>query len=127
LAAQAAFGPFYRIEQLILSTTPAAQSPYQSPSGLPAILTDANIKLLFQMQAAVDALAAPVAGSDKLATLQQVCYKPLGDDCATQSILQVRMPAYSLSPASRNWQAAATRLCGATFKKPERSLVVLIF
>ena len=99
MAAQAAFGPFYRIEQLILSTTPAAQSPYQSPSGLAAILTDANIKLLFQMQAAVDALAAPVAGSDKLATLQQVCYKPLGDDCATQSILQVRMPAYSL-PAS---------------------------
>jgi Niemann-Pick C1 protein len=91
-AAQAAFGPFYRIEQLILSTTPAAQSPYQSPSGLPAILTDANIKLLFRMQAAVDALAAPVAGSSELATLQQVCYKPLGEDCATQSILQVRMP-----------------------------------
>ena len=101
-AAQAAFGPFYRIEQLILSTTPAAQSPYQSPSGLPAILTDANIKLLFQMQAAVDALAAPVAGSDKLATLQQVCYKPLGDDCATQSILQVCMPPYSLPLASHN-------------------------
>lgn len=87
--AQASFGPFYRIEQLILSTTPAAQAPYQSPSGLPAILTDANIRLLFQMQAAVDALAGPVAGSNASATLQQVCYKPLGDDCATQSILQV--------------------------------------
>ena len=86
---QAAFGPFYRIEQLILSTTPAAQAPYQTPSGLPAILTDANIRLLFQIQAAVDALAGPVAGSNASATLQQVCYKPLGDDCATQSILQV--------------------------------------
>ena len=44
------------------------------------------------MQAAVDALAGPVAGSNASATLQQVCYKPLGDDCATQSILQVRSP-----------------------------------
>ena len=85
---QATFGPFYRIEQLILSTTPAAQAPYQSPSGLPAILTDANIRLLFQMQKAVDALAAPVAGSNASATLQQVCYKPLGNDCAMQSVLQ---------------------------------------
>ena len=90
--AQASFGPFYRIEQLILSTTPAAQAPYQTPSGLPAILTDANIRLLFQMQAAVDALAGPVKGSNASATLQQVCYKPLGDDCATQSILQVSSP-----------------------------------
>ena len=87
---QATFGPFYRIEQLILSTTPAAQAPYQSPSGLPAILTDANIRLLFQMQKAVDALAAPVLGSNASATLQQVCYKPLGNDCATQSVLQAR-------------------------------------
>ena len=85
---QATFGPFYRIEQLILSTTPAAQAPYQSPSGMPAILTDANIRLLFQMQRAVDALAAPIAGSNASATLQQVCYKPLGNDCATQSVLQ---------------------------------------
>ena len=44
------------------------------------------------MQAAVDALAGPVAGTNASATLQQVCYKPLGDDCATQSILQVRGP-----------------------------------
>ena len=98
---QAAFGPFYRIEQLILSTTPAAQSPYQTLSGLPSILTDSNIRLLFQMQAAVDALAGPVAGSNASATLQQVCYKPLGDDCATQSILQVShisapRPRYSM-------------------------------
>ena len=97
---QATFGPFYRIEQLILSTTPAAQAPYQSPSGLPAILTDANIRLLFQMQKAVDALAAPVAGSNASATLQQVCYKPLGNDCATQSILQAW-----LFPAAGIWKS----------------------
>jgi len=53
------------------------------------------------MQAAVDALAGPVAGSNASATLQQVCYKPLGDDCATQSILQVcyicaSRPRYSM-------------------------------
>lgn len=86
---QASFGPFYRIEQLILSTTPAAQAQYMTPSGLPAILTDANIRLLFRMQAAIDALAAPVKDSNATAMLQQVCFKPLGDDCATQSILQV--------------------------------------
>ena len=37
----------------------------------------------------VDDLAAPVPGTNASATLQDVCYKPLGDDCATQSILQV--------------------------------------
>ena len=54
---------------------------------------DANIRLLFQMQAARGRPGrAPVAGSNATATLQQVCYKPLGDDCATQSILQVSSP-----------------------------------
>ena len=109
--AQASFGPFYRIEQLILSTTPAAQAPYQTPSGLPAILTDANIKLLFQMQAAVDALAGPVAGSNASATLQQVCYKPLGDDCATQSILQVCSPSSGVFLMHPKCCAARQELC----------------
>lgn len=36
---QAAFGPFYRITQLILTTTPAANSSMTTPSGLPAIVT----------------------------------------------------------------------------------------
>ena len=39
---QASFGPFYRITQLILTTTPAANSSFTSPSGLPAIVTGAT-------------------------------------------------------------------------------------
>lgn len=39
---QAAFGPFYRITQLILTTTPAANSTQTTPSGLPAIVTGAG-------------------------------------------------------------------------------------
>ena len=45
----------------------------------------------------VDALAAPVPGTNATATLQDVCYKPLGDDCATQSILQVALGPYHLT------------------------------
>ena len=52
--AQAAFGPFYRIEQLIIS------SQSSDGDGDP-ILTDANVKLLFDIQAEVDALRAPAA------------------------------------------------------------------
>ena len=51
--AQAAFGPFYRIEQLIISTQSGDSSNASDP-----ILTDANIKLLFNIQAEVDALHA---------------------------------------------------------------------
>lgn len=46
---QAAFGPFYRITQLILTTTPAANSSQTTPSGLPAIVTGkegASMRLL---------------------------------------------------------------------------------
>ena len=86
---QESFGAFYRIEQLILSTTPKATSQYIAPSGLPSIVTDANIKLLFRMQAEVDAIKVPVVDSNATATLQDVCYKPFGEACATQSILQV--------------------------------------
>ncbi len=39
-------------------------------------------------QARIDALAPRVPGGGA-ATLDAVCYKPLGDACATQSILQV--------------------------------------
>lgn len=51
--AQAAFGPFYRIEQLIISTQPG-----DGGNASDAILTDANIKLLFDIQAEVDSLRA---------------------------------------------------------------------
>ena len=55
---QAAFGGFYRIEQLILTTTPHARSAYTAQSGLPAIVTDENIRLLFSMQVALPARAS---------------------------------------------------------------------
>lgn len=105
--AQAAFGPFYRITQLILTTTPAANSSQTTPSGLPAIVTgggkltplmcgdestwqlikpgqrldtvatnkavqlllhtaapaDEHIRLLFDMQDAIDALVANPGGA----------------------------------------------------------------
>ena len=53
VALQAAFGPFYRIEQLIISTQPGEGDDEADP-----ILTDANIKLLFSIQAEVDAMRA---------------------------------------------------------------------
>ncbi|EIE26672.1 multidrug efflux transporter AcrB transmembrane domain-containing protein [Coccomyxa subellipsoidea C-169] len=87
-AYEESFGAFYRIEQLILSTTPKAASQYIAQSGLPSIVTDENIKLLFRMQAEVDALEVSVGDSNATATLQDVCYKPFGAACATQSILQ---------------------------------------
>ena len=55
-APQASFGPFYRIEQLILSTVPRSRGSHVTraqPEPLPPIVTDANIRLLFAMQAQV--------------------------------------------------------------------------
>lgn len=56
-AYEASFGPFYRVAQLILSTTPDSNSSYISSGGMPGIVTDANIMLLFDMQDKVDALS----------------------------------------------------------------------
>eukprot|EP00879_Flechtneria_rotunda_P012269 GHRR01012815.1.p1 GENE.GHRR01012815.1~~GHRR01012815.1.p1 ORF type:complete len:1130 (+),score=344.72 GHRR01012815.1:967-4356(+) len=88
---EASFGPFYRVSQLILSTTLQSQSKYISTSGLPAIVTDDNILLLFQMQAKVDALRGAYTNSTSQnaeAALTDVCFKPFGTACATQSVLQ---------------------------------------
>ncbi|KAA8537407.1 hypothetical protein F0562_026906 [Nyssa sinensis] len=73
--------PFYRIEQLILATTPDATHG-ESPS----IVTENNIKLLFEIQNKVDGIRANYSGS--LVSLSDICMKPLGQDCATQSVLQ---------------------------------------
>ncbi|XP_024990952.1 NPC intracellular cholesterol transporter 1-related protein 1-like isoform X4 [Cynara cardunculus var. scolymus] len=73
--------PFYRIEQLILATKP--QAPHDKP---PTIVTEGNIKLLFQIQDKVDGIRANYTGS--LVSLTDICMKPLGEACATQSILQ---------------------------------------
>lgn len=55
-AFEASFGPFYRVAQIIISTTPTSNSTYISTTGLPSIVTDANIRLLFDMQYLVDSL-----------------------------------------------------------------------
>uniref|UniRef100_A0A803N5E1 SSD domain-containing protein n=1 Tax=Chenopodium quinoa TaxID=63459 RepID=A0A803N5E1_CHEQI len=52
----------------------------------PSILTEDNIKLLFEIQKKVDGIQANFSGS--VISLTDICYKPLGQDCATQSILQ---------------------------------------
>ncbi|XP_042511025.1 NPC intracellular cholesterol transporter 1-like isoform X2 [Macadamia integrifolia] len=73
--------PFYRIEQLILGTIP------DSKHGMsPSIVKDNNIQLLFEIQKKVDQIRANYSGS--MVSLTDICLKPLGQDCATQSILQ---------------------------------------
>ncbi|PSS21814.1 Niemann-Pick C1 protein [Actinidia chinensis var. chinensis] len=73
--------PFYRIEQLILATTP---DPEHGKS--PSIVTEDNIQLLFDIQEKVDGIVANYSGT--LVSLTDICLKPLGEDCATQSVLQ---------------------------------------
>ncbi|KAJ9512509.1 hypothetical protein QJQ45_018994, partial [Haematococcus lacustris] len=87
-AYEAAFGPFYRIQQLILTTSMDSDGAAGSadPGRRPPILTPANIELLFAMQQLVDNLTASrVRGGWRL---QDVCYKPFGSACAVQSVLQ---------------------------------------
>ncbi|XP_072956194.1 uncharacterized protein [Typha angustifolia] len=73
--------PFYRIEQLMLATVPVSSSGDSS-----SIVTDKNVKLLFEIQKKVDGLRANYSGN--MISLTDICLKPLGADCATQSILQ---------------------------------------
>lgn len=73
--------PFYRIEQLILATLPDSKNDKRN-----SIVTDENIQLLFEIQKKVDGIRANYSGS--VVSLTDICLKPLGDDCATQSLLQ---------------------------------------
>ncbi|ESQ53074.1 hypothetical protein EUTSA_v10024233mg [Eutrema salsugineum] len=73
--------PFYRIEQLILATVPDPKS-----GRAPSIVTEENILLLFDIQEKVDQIRGNYSGSK--VSLTDICLKPLGEDCATQSILQ---------------------------------------
>ncbi|KAL0904906.1 hypothetical protein M5K25_027069 [Dendrobium thyrsiflorum] len=73
--------PFYRIEQLVLATVPVSENAMA-----PSIVTDQNMKLLFEIQKKVDTLHANYSGS--MVSLADICLKPLADDCATQSVLQ---------------------------------------
>ncbi|KAE8057400.1 hypothetical protein FH972_014096 [Carpinus fangiana] len=73
--------PFYRIEQIILATIPDVVD-----GKIPSIVTDDNIKLLFEIQKKVDGIRANYSGS--MISLNDICMKPLDQDCATQSVLQ---------------------------------------
>lgn len=73
--------PFYRIEQLILATLP--DKIHGKP---PSIVTDNNIQLLFELQEKVNGIRANYSGLT--VSLTDICLKPLGQDCATQSVLQ---------------------------------------
>ncbi|KAK8512630.1 hypothetical protein V6N13_082835 [Hibiscus sabdariffa] len=73
--------PFYRIEQLILATIP---DPLDAKS--PSILTEDNIKLLFEIQTKIDGIRGNYSGS--MISLTDICMKPMGQDCATQSVIQ---------------------------------------
>ncbi|KAH0684970.1 hypothetical protein KY285_022517 [Solanum tuberosum] len=73
--------PFYRIEQLIIGTISDADNGKSPP-----IVTEDNMKLLFDIQKKIDAIQANYSGS--MVSLPDICMKPLGTECATQSILQ---------------------------------------
>ncbi|CAL9133900.1 unnamed protein product [Musa acuminata var. zebrina] len=73
--------PFYRIEQLILASILDSNG-----ERAPSIVTDKNLKLLFELQKKVDGLRANYSGS--MVSLTDICLKPLGRNCATQSVLQ---------------------------------------
>lgn len=73
--------PFYRIEQIMLATIPDA-----SNGKSPSIVTEDNIKLLFDIQKKIDGIRANYSGS--MVSLTDICLKPMGQDCATQSVLQ---------------------------------------
>ncbi|KAH0974444.1 hypothetical protein GBA52_016343 [Prunus armeniaca] len=73
--------PFYRIEQLILATIPEVKH-----GSSPSIVTEENIKLLFEIQKKVDGIKANYSGS--VISLADICMKPMDKDCATQSVLQ---------------------------------------
>ncbi|KAI6700958.1 hypothetical protein NL676_015282, partial [Syzygium grande] len=89
--------PFYRIEQLILATVPEVEGGRQ-----PSIVTDRNIQLLFELQRKVDGIRVNFSG--KMVSLADICLKPLGNDCATQSILQY----YKMDPDNYNMYGGVT-------------------
>ncbi|PQQ11388.1 Niemann-Pick C1 protein-like [Prunus yedoensis var. nudiflora] len=81
--------PFYRIEQLILATIPEVKH-----GSSPSIVTEDNIKLLFEIQKKVDGIKANYSGS--VISLADICMKPMDKDCATQSVLQY----FKMNPAN---------------------------
>ncbi|KAH9654809.1 SSD domain-containing protein [Citrus sinensis] len=70
-----------RPEKLILATLPDPKNGKQ-----PSIITEDNFQLLFEMQKKVDGVRANDSAS--LVSITDICLKPLGEDCASQSVLQ---------------------------------------
>ncbi|GMH37538.1 hypothetical protein BSKO_05411 [Bryopsis sp. KO-2023] len=79
------FGPFYRIETMIISTKENATSGVR-----PSILTKENVDLMFRFQKEVDGIQVDLMedGETRNVSLSDVCFKPIGDICAVESVLQ---------------------------------------
>ena len=78
----ATFGPFYRTEQFILTSSASPDAP---------IVTAAAILFLANLTAAVRALTIPFADNGTLTnvTLEQLCYRPIpGQGCVVESALE---------------------------------------
>eukprot|EP00210_Caulerpa_lentillifera_P003889 g3716.t1 len=85
----AAFGPYYRVENLIVRTTSDSPSHGLSATGMPRIVSYNNIELMFNLQDIVDSIEARVEDENQSYTvkLTDVCYKTLGV-CVVESVLQ---------------------------------------
>uniref|UniRef100_A0A0D6QVW6 SSD domain-containing protein n=1 Tax=Araucaria cunninghamii TaxID=56994 RepID=A0A0D6QVW6_ARACU len=105
--------PFYRIEQLILATTPLSKN---NPA--PSIVTDKNIQLLFEMQKKVDRIRGNYSGS--LVSLRDICMKPMGDDCASETVLQY----YKMQPDlfDQYGQSSHSKFCFEHYTSSEECL-----
>lgn len=57
----ASFGEFYRVENLILATTPNTPSSTKSTSGLPAIVNYANLNLAFKIHDIIENIEGKAA------------------------------------------------------------------
>jgi len=84
------FGPFYRTEQIIFSNVAGGN-----------IMREETVARLFDIENGVAALETIFNGST--VTLDVLCFKPLGDFCATQSVTgfwQANKTAFTTDP---NW------------------------
>lgn len=112
------FGPFYRIEQAILTNETHADGP--AP-----VLSYETLHWWFDIHSRVERLKSRERG----VTLDNVCFKPTGDACVVESIASYFPDGFSaLKPDT--WQKQLTRCaefpieCLPTFQKPIRKQIV---
>ncbi|XP_047325787.1 NPC intracellular cholesterol transporter 1-like isoform X2 [Impatiens glandulifera] len=118
--------PFYRVQQLIFATIPDSKD-----GKFPSIVTEDNFQLLFDIQEKVDGIRANHSGT--LVSLTDICLKPLGDDCASQSVLQYfKMDPYNFDDYGGIEHAeycfqhyTSTETCLSAFKAPLDPSIVL--